>query len=236
MRKTVSLLLPGLLLPALSSAQEWDFEVTPYLWAAGIDGELSVGQQTGDFSVGFDDIVNVLDGAIIVRFEAKKGKHNFFGDLVSMQLDPDTGRDGIGGPIGAEVETLVIEGGYGYDITERFAAEIGFTYWDFETSLIPPNLPVAKSSSDWTDVLVGGRYTVELGEKWESVTRVNLATGGSEIVLGADISFKREFANGDHLLLGFRVLNTEYEKNGALGRVMGIDATFAGATVGYVFD
>jgi len=236
MRKLVSLLLIGLLLPAFSSAQEWDFKVAPYLWAAGIDGTLAAGQQSGDFSVGFDDIVNVLDGAIIVRFEAQKGRHGFFGDVVKMNLDPDTGRDGPGGPIGAEIEALIIEGGYSYGFTDQLAGEIGLTYWDFETSLIPPNLPVAKSSSDWTDILAGIRYTAEIGAKWESVTRINLATGGADVVLGLDQSFLREFANGDQLLLGFRLLNTEYDKHGLAGLEMAIDSTFAGATIGYVFD
>ncbi len=236
MRKALSLIVLVTALPVTATAQEWDFELAPYLWAAGIDGELSVGQRTGEFSVGFDEIVNVLDGAIILRFEGRRGKHGFFSDIVSMQLDPDTGRDGIGGPIGAEIETLILEGGYFYQLTPDLAVEIGATYWDFETSLIPPNLPVAKSASNWTDVQLGGRYVAELGERWESVTRLNVASGGSEFVLGFDQSFKREFANGDHLLLGFRVLNTEYEKNGPLGRDIGIDATFAGMTIGYVFD
>jgi hypothetical protein len=236
MKNRLTLLCTLMMLAPLAQSQEWDFKVAPYLWAAGIDGSLTAGQQSGDFSVGFDDIVNVLDGAIIVRFEAQKGRHGFFGDIVKMNLDPDTGRAGPGGPIGAEVETLIIEGGYSYGFTNQLAGEIGLTYWDFETSLFPPNLPVSKSSADWVDILAGIRYTVELGEKWESVTRFNLATGGADVVLGLDQSFLREFANGNQLLLGFRLLNTEYDKHGIAGLEMGIDATFAGATIGYVFD
>lgn len=236
MRKALSLIVLAAALPVSATAQEWDFELAPYLWAAGIDGELAVGQQSGDFSVGFDDIVNVLDGAIILRFEGRRGNHAFFGDIVSMNLDPDTGQDGIGGTIDADIEALIVETGYSYYLTEDFAVDIGLTYWDFETLLTRQGTPVALRTSDWADVLVGGRYVAELNGKWESVTRLNLSTGGSEFVLGFDQSFKREFSNGDHLLLGFRVLNTEYDNVGPFGAGIGIDATFAGMTIGYVFD
>jgi hypothetical protein len=41
-----------------AAAGEWDWEITPYLLGAGIDGGVSVGSINADTSVDFEDIVN----------------------------------------------------------------------------------------------------------------------------------------------------------------------------------
>jgi hypothetical protein len=58
-----------------AAADEWDWEVTPYLLGAGIDGGVSLGSIDADISVDFEDIVNVLQGAVLLRLEATSGQN-----------------------------------------------------------------------------------------------------------------------------------------------------------------
>ena len=65
--KTKLFLFASLLMVAQSTAlaDDWDWGITPYLWAAGIDGSVSAGSLNAEMSVDFEDIANVLQGGAI---------------------------------------------------------------------------------------------------------------------------------------------------------------------------
>jgi len=43
-------------------AQDWNWQVAPYLWTAVIDGDFSLGPIDTTVDVNFSDIVDVLEG------------------------------------------------------------------------------------------------------------------------------------------------------------------------------
>ncbi len=47
-------------------ADDWDWGVTPYLWAAGISGDAAIGPINADISMDFEDIFNVLRGGALI--------------------------------------------------------------------------------------------------------------------------------------------------------------------------
>src|SRR5262249_38968961 len=60
---------------APKSADGWTFQVTPYLWLAGIGG--SVTAPNGDsasFSAGIGDVLSHLDGGLMLLGEARHGR------------------------------------------------------------------------------------------------------------------------------------------------------------------
>ena len=68
------LLFSGLALAQSENAVEdndWQFSATPYLWGADIKGSTGSG---GDIDVSFDDIFSNLEAALMLTFEARKGK------------------------------------------------------------------------------------------------------------------------------------------------------------------
>ena len=97
MRRITALFSIALFVHAPAFADEWEWTLTPYLWAAGIDGQAGVGPVDADISMDFGDIVDVLRGAGMLRLEASNGKHGVFGDLLYMRLKEDNARDTIGG-------------------------------------------------------------------------------------------------------------------------------------------
>ena len=132
-------------------ADEWDWGITPYLWAAGINGSVSAGSLNADMSVDFADIANVLQGGALLRLEGTSGQNGVFGDIVYLALEEEDAKDTVGGALEADLDSLIVEAGYRRLMTDRFAIDIGVRYWDFKTKLTPAVLSSVRSSSDWTD-------------------------------------------------------------------------------------
>ena len=216
-------------------ADEWDWEVTPYLLGAGIEGGASVGSIDADLSVDFEDVVNVLQGALLLRLEATSGQNGIFGDVVYLALEEDDAKDTLGGTLEADFDSLIVEAGYRRSISEGFALDFGLRYWEFDTKLTPALLPAIRSSTNWTDGFVGARFHHSFGDKWSWVLRANAGAGGSDLALGLEMDFRREFSNGNRFLIGFRALDIDYGDTSG-GLPTELDMTVSGLTIGYTFD
>ena len=216
-------------------SQDWEWELTPYLSAAGIDGTVTTGSESADISVGFKEILNVLCGVALLRVETHNGNNRLFGDLVYKALEEDEAKDTVGRTLGLEIDSLILEAGYSRSVSDTFAWDFGVRYWDMETTLIPTLLPTAKSSSDWTDGFAGPRFSVSISDNWTWITRANIGAGGSDLPLGLNLDFRRKFGNGNSLAVGFRALSVDFDDPSA-AIPMAVDTSFMGLTVGYVFD
>ena len=225
--------LAGLSLQTPAMAQEWDWTVTPYLWAAGIDGSAGLGPIDADVSMDFEDIVNVLRGAGMLRVEAQKGSHGVFGDLLYMRLEEKNARDTLGGSLAVKLDSTIVETAYFYNWNETYGIELGLRYWQFDTTLKPAIVPKLEDSRDWTDGIIGFRADSEIGEKWSWLFRANLGFGGSDYSAGLQLDFRRRYANGNSLDIGLRVLDFEFEE--LSGGRSSLDMSFQGLTVGYTF-
>lgn len=221
--------------PSAVLADDWDWGVSPYLWAAGINGGVTAGSLSADTSVDFGDIVNVLQGGALLRLEGTSGQNGVFGDIVYLALEEENAKDTVGGTLEVDLDNLIVEAGYRRSITSRFAIDVGVRYWDFKTKLTPAVQPSVRRSSDWTDGFIGARFSNALSDKWQWVLRANIGAGGSDLALGVDLDFRRELANGNQLTVGFRALDVDFsDSSGAVP--VELNMTFSGLTIGYTFN
>jgi hypothetical protein len=214
--------------PALAQGESWDLSFAPYLWATGINGDATIGSATAELDVNFSDILDVLDGALLGHFEARKGESGLFGDFIYLAVEP---KDQV------EFDSMILEAGYlhGRPSPDGFTGwEVGVRYWDFETTLAFPPLPILNRSESWTDGFIGYRRERPMGESWRSIVRGNVGAGGSDFSWGLDLTYLYDFDSGNAFAVGLKWLDVEYEK--PEGQMFGIDAGFFGATIGYAFD
>jgi hypothetical protein len=218
-----------------SDERQWSF--APYLWAAGIDGDVRVGPIDADIDFSFGDIVDVLAGAAIFHFEAQNDRHGFFGDFVYLALEPDTKPLPLGGSFDTKVDSTIIELGYLWkgrgSRSDQPGVEFGLRQWDFDTELRTANVGTFDRSTDWTDFFVGYRGTSDVGANWRSISRINIGSGGSDFALGADVTFLRELDSGNAVAIGLKVLTVDEQDLD--GVPFEIDTGFAGMTIGYIF-
>lgn len=70
-----------------ANIDEWRFELTPYLWATSADiDEATVKGQSASADLDFEDILDLLDFAGFLRFEAWKGNWGFIFDGYYVDL------------------------------------------------------------------------------------------------------------------------------------------------------
>lgn len=215
-------------------AQEWDWKVAPYLWAAGIDGDVALGPIARDVDVEFSDLLHVLAGAALVHVEGSNGEDSVFSDLVWMSLEPEDEVATIGGVTEATFDTLILELGYARELT-NIGLELGVRYWDFELELDPALLAAVKRDDSWVDGFIGIRRNHSLGDRWSSTTSFDIGAGGSDFTWAFDLVYALEFDSGNRFAIGLKLLDIDYE-SGSGASVFRQDLTFAGATIGYVFD
>jgi hypothetical protein len=216
----------------LANAQEWDWSVTPYLWAAYIKGDARVGPVQTDLSVDFGELVDVLDGAVLLHVETQTDDTGYFGDLVYMSVETDGGR------ATTELDTTIVELGH-LRKTSHIGVEFGIRYWDFDLEIDPvTTLPVsnAQGEAEWVDAFVGVRDVRELNDKWNLTTRLNIGAGGTDFTYGFGVVFGRELNSGSQFVAGLKLLNIDYEDTIDNGGLFTLDSMFVGGTIGYMFD
>ena len=220
---------------APASAQQWDWKLTPYLWAAGLDGSATVGPLSGDVSVSFSDVLDILRGGGLVRLEAQADRHGFYGDLIYLRLKEEEARDTVGGQLELKLDAVIAEGAFFYRVGEQYALEFGVRYWDFETTLRPALLPEVRRANDFTDAFVGFRSEFDINEKWDLLFRGNVGGGGSDFSAGLQVDFRRRFESGNTLDIGYRALDIDFEDGSGL-LATGLDMSMHGLAIGYTFD
>src|SRR4051812_49412497 len=55
--------------PEQAKADPWQFSITPYLWATALKGDVGVGRTSADVDASFDDILDNLNGALMLSLE-----------------------------------------------------------------------------------------------------------------------------------------------------------------------
>ena len=77
-------------------APHWEFRLTPYFWAAGLDGTVEAARNTtAHIDMSFSDIWDDLDVGVLTAFEARRGKLSILSDVIYLKLSPVAG-----GPVG----------------------------------------------------------------------------------------------------------------------------------------
>lgn len=241
--KVKTVLLMTLAITAISSqdatAEEWDWKVTPYLWASGIKGDAQLGPVMADIDVSFSDIVDVLAGGALFHLEAHNGQHLVSTDLLYLALESDATAPIGGGVIDVDVDNLVLEGSYvrKHNTDDGYTGfEVGARYWDLELKLSPESHDVVKRGLDWVDGFIGYRVNKKFKDKWSYNLIGNVGAGGSDFTWSLGVGFERELSNGNSVSFGYKLLDIDYETTTQGGLPFIIDTTFHGILIGYTFD
>lgn len=178
-RRPIAVLASSLLalLPLAAAAQEtdtWRYQLSPYLWGAGLSGEAGVipGAPPVDVDLSFKDILDDLEIAAMAVGQARKGNWAVQLDLQHVRTNSsgDVASDGVDS---AEVDTLTqsISAQLDYLAYEDAGTEIwvsgGLRYWHVETTLTLTGDAIgvqkARGSDSWWDPVVGLRGRMPLG-------------------------------------------------------------------------
>jgi opacity protein-like surface antigen len=219
---------------------EWQFKITPYLWGVAQSGDTGARNVGGsgkdaivDMDVGFDDILENLDKAMLLNGSAEKGKWLFVLDTIYMNIKADEKSSGLTGLGNTEIEVTARQqlidllAAYKVSESEDFALYVygGFRSADISTTieadLVPLGIPAlarsgkVKTGDEWVDPLIGVYFENALSEKFTLETR--LEAGGFGVASDSSwlVSLGVDHRLGDSWSLKYvyRFLAVDYDDN-----------------------
>ena len=162
--------------PALAEGPkqgEWQFSVTPYVWAAGLEGDVTVKGRAASVDASFLDIVETADSifGFMGVFEARKGDWGAF--VAPMYLNIGVDEDVGIGPLTIDADVTV----------EMTIIEFGVSY-RLVSSTLGSETGEGSGQPAWIDAIVGGRYTSLDAEIDLKVSAPSLGLSGARVSKG----------------------------------------------------
>lgn len=159
---------------AATSGEGRAFSITPYLWAAGIDGEVGAGGLApADVEQDFDDLLENLDIGLTLILDGRVGRFGLFADVdyLGFSADADPPRGVLFSDLDVDITSLntSLYGYYRVLAGELAALDVmaGGRLWYVRTEVdLAGNLLAGRkedASETWADPVVGVRGQVELG-------------------------------------------------------------------------
>ena len=218
---------------AAPARAQWQWDVGMYLWALGLDGDMTVRGQTASTEVSFGDIFDKLQFAFSLHVEAHEPaeKWTVIFDAYIAQLGDD-----LDTPPGEfDMDMGFFELGAAYRTGQEFDVLFGLRYVELDALLrirpgipqLPPEIQAGDKQS-YVDPMVGGRW-IKQGEKWGFRGRFDAAgfgvSDGSDLTLNLQLLGSYRRGERFSLLFGYRVMDIDYEDTDA---GFGMDVTMSG--------
>ena len=210
----------------------WQFTVTPYFWAAGLNGDVQVFPRVPVAHVdeSFSDIWDALNFAAMGAAELRNDRFGFLTDFVYVDTEVDKQKDlevhGISGRVKADLETKLFNSTTSafYALYNSNAVEIdvlaGARIWavDTDLSLNFERLGNASASSSfsWIDPIVGARAHINFSERFSATVYGDIGGFGAGAKLDWQVFGTLNYALTKHWTAsaGYRYLAVDYEKGG----------------------
>ncbi|MEN8206990.1 MAG: hypothetical protein ABFS24_13400 [Pseudomonadota bacterium] len=234
--------------PMVLAADDWRFEIEPYLMASNIEGDAGVGRVTGaDVDVSFSDILeNLRIGAMIHGEALHASGWGLILDYGFMDLENDrSGR--FGGVIDASVRQGVFEAfafrriGKGANTFDLYG---GVRWWDNDIKLvvdpaITPGSRRADVDEDWVDPVIGARLTTPLSDRWSLMVRGDIGGFGIASDFTTTLAAGVKYRISDSIVLDvqYKGLWVDYE-DGTSGTpgYFNYDTVTHGPIIGIIFE
>jgi opacity protein-like surface antigen len=226
-----ALLLAGVSTTASAqTAGHWQLEVTPYLWGAGMKGDVQAPNlPRTNVDMSFVDILHNLDFGIMGAFEARKDRWGFLFDGIYMKVSDAA--SSTQGPLtvsaDATIQQQVLAGAVAYRVSDGPALVdvlAGARYSKIKVkAVIDASLfglagrTERTGDKSWTDPYLGIRVQAPIDERWTLVGYADVGGGGGadstwQAAIGAQYAYSKDVA----IKFGYRYLSVDYNKNGFL--------------------
>ena len=213
--------------PQTVDPDKWQFQLTPYIWIAGIKGRAGIGNLTVDVDASLGDENVDLNFGIMGSLEARKNRFVILTDLQYSNLGTDRATPGpLFSTAEADFKTFVLDSEVGYRIVDNpekgaFVDVLGgIRYWHLKTDLTFNTgllaTVTASRSRGWVDGVAGIRGRAHLKPRVFLTGKADLGGGGSNFTYqlfgGVGILVGKRYA----LIAGYRDLDVNYNKDGFL--------------------
>lgn len=242
------------------NSPNWALQITPYMWAAGLDGHISPFRRGPTIGVekSFSDVLENLNIGGFVNIWGRYDRFVFSGDIMYVDTTdshgagplpaftiPGVGAIPPGGNIDAKVDTkqftATLMGGYRVIDRPQFTLDVlgGARFWHISNDVTLTGSLGGMSGSvsydesfGWIDPLVGLRAFLPLTEKLSLQGQADVGGFGA----GSDLTWSAlatvNYVVSDRLSasVGYKVMDVDYDHNGHV-----YDTRLSGPVLGMTF-
>lgn len=226
-------------LAGTAGASDWEWSVTPYVWATDVTADISINdRQVADMEIDFDDLADDLEFASQGHFEGRRGRHGVMLDVFYVHLADDDKSFPLPAPLAGQavasgdLTLTIIDAGGIFNPRgdgEGLSVLYGGRMVDRDIELdarfpVAPGVTLTRGyavSETLYDALLGARYVGRITPRWTYAAQADASTGGTELTWDALAAIGYSFsASGRYTLIaGYRTMDIEFEKDNALGKI-----------------
>lgn len=216
-------------------ADEWRAQITPYVWASGLGGDIApfTGAPTLSFDKSFSEVLEDLDTAFFLSGYARKDRLVVLGDL-SYSASSKDGLIPPGLPAEGELtqRSLTLAAGWRAIDDGGLALDVlgGVRAWKIKAEVSVAGGLISRSGDkDFVDPIIALRANYQLAPRWSAIAYLDHGvTGmGSEKTTQVVATVNYQMTDHAFLSVGYRRLDVDYRSGGTR-----VDATMAGPLLG----
>lgn len=219
--------LAGSFLPAPAVAEDLEYSLTPYLWAAGLDGTVdafaNLPPATVDLS--FSDLLGNINAAAMVKGEAWRGQYGLSFDLSFVDIEQEATLRGIvydTASLRTKIWLVTVAGEYRLSQSEQgyldFIGGIRYSSWESIIKLTGTQAGFSRSGKDdWFDPVIGLQFMRDLGDANWYADGALLLGGfgvGADLIWDASLNLGYRWSQTFSTTLGYRYNDIDYEDDG----------------------
>jgi hypothetical protein len=213
-----------------------NFELTPYLWAAGIDGKLSIGDNSVDFNRSFSDLIQNADAAFMGLAVVSYNRFVLYADYDYLSLSNDAKTSGgVLFPVGtkAQVDTILDVGtydaGYRFDTFGKNTLDvlIGTQLTNMDQK-IKVGSAKSQNKDNVTDTVVMLRPSFQISQRWRfNPTLTYGLSGDSDTTYTLMPQIQYQFSDSFAARFGYKKLYFKWKDN-----TNEVETSFSGVFLG----
>lgn len=242
------------------ASDRWQFSITPYVWGTALKGDVGVRKTEASVDASFKDILDHLNGALMLSLEARKGRFGLLSDSIFADLEDNAATGGdrlkIDSTAKMFIQTLAgtwragtwqladfgSAGPLSVTLDPYAGARYTFLRAELTGKLDLPDFGIdarrtAQQDEHWVDPIVGLRTIWNLGERWSLVAAGDVGGISTSDQYSAEAwglvgyRFGLVGENNANFFAGYRVLKQKYEDGSGRDR-FDWDMTIHGPIVG----
>ncbi|WP_295048831.1 hypothetical protein [uncultured Paracoccus sp.] len=227
--------LAVMLTAAPAVAEDWSGQITPFVWASGLGGDLTpfAGAPTLRFDKSFSEVLEDSDAAFFLSGYARKDRFVVTGDF-SYSSSSKAGQVQPGLPAEGELaqRSLTLAAGWRAIDDNGLALDVlgGVRAWRIKAKVSVAGGLISRSGDqEFVDPIIALRANYRLAPRWSAIAYIDHGiTGmGSEETTQVYATVNYQMTDRAYVSVGYRRLDVDYRSGGTR-----VDATMAGPLLG----
>lgn len=231
MKKFIVSLAVATLLPTTVVADDnWKFSLSPYLWFAGVDGDVATIPPLPEAPIDISpsDALDDNEASYMVIFTGNRGRHGFLMDFLytDTRSDEELIKE-LDLKLHSTSKNTLYSLAYTYEVYSEGTADLvafaGARYWDVDTKLkFSGGMGLLagqriSNAEDWIDPMVGLKGRTPLGDSrfylggWAAIGGFGV---GSDLFYEASLNLGYQWNKAIGTTLGYRLFDVDYDDDG----------------------